>query len=250
MKRLHSAASNDSGNLIAAAKMKRESESELPAQIFKITKVDPLTVQNSYNKSPETPQRETVWTAEEIAKMSPKQQYSYFQSQAYEIKQLRRKIRKCCQKRGEMLEAEILQTQEVMQNYAFELEDQKNVVENLVKAINQGALAPNTFPYDHLCTVIRSMMNIQVERKNGKCLQFPEKEVAISEREGREYLRLPNNAGVFRVLVGQSVQPTGDTTIEDEQKREVEWYLLMHGELLKKMTYSQFVNSMRVHRKK
>ncbi len=254
MKRLRNSHANDSENLIVPAKIKIEPNLKQPAKIFKITKVDRKFSQSSLssrsidhestaNSGGSTSQRhanapETTWSLEQIERLSPKEQYVYFQNQAYEIKQLRRKIRKCCQRRGKLLEAEILQTQEVLQSATFELDDQRLLVENLLRALREGQLAPNTLVYNHICTIVRNMLDIPVEHKGARFIQFQSKELAITEKESREYVQLPRDASVFRALVGQQA---GEG---DVQRKEVDWYLLMHSELLKKMTYAQFAGGM------
>ena len=247
MKRLHSCTTNQS----IAVKTKYEGVVSNPACVFRITKVEQpiLTMIPKEVADVSKPkENEVIFTEEQLARMTPKQQYSCFQTQAYEIKQLRRKLRKVCQKRGKLLEAEIYQAHEQLQNCDFELPDQKYLIENLIKALKAGSLAPNTFQYDHLCTIVRNTLNLKTEKGSAKCIRLPDKELPITERERKEYMQLPNNVSLIKVLVGQ---PNAKCKVspEEEQKREVERYLAIHGELFKRMTFRQFLASIKASKK-
>ena len=165
---------------------------------------------------------------ENFEKLVTEEKYSVFQAQAYEIKQLRRKIRKhdqksCCNE----LEATLRQAQRILQSSKTELADQGYLINNLLQAIKKSRLLPGSLPYNRICTVVRSSLNPKLE-KGG-----------MSRKEEIEYSKVPNNQEVMKALLGQSVP---DAVPEDE----IDHYLKTQAEILKGMSYNQFVNSMRL----
>lgn len=215
-------------------------------QIFRITRVSNEGLEihklSQYKTCSSPKEAELVMTEEQLSRMTPKQQYSRFQEQAYEIKQLRRKLRKFSQTRDKPLEEEILEAKEIIKNTEFELPDQRHIIDNLVKALITGVLTPNSLQYDRLCTIVRNAMNIKVESKTGKYMNLADKEIAITEKEQRHYIQLPRSTALLRVLMGDL--PQG----EEERRQEVENYLMIHADLIKKMSFKDFVEVVRRER--
>eukprot|EP00826_Nyctotherus_ovalis_P015576 TRINITY_DN14440_c0_g1_i10.p1 TRINITY_DN14440_c0_g1~~TRINITY_DN14440_c0_g1_i10.p1 ORF type:complete len:241 (+),score=84.13 TRINITY_DN14440_c0_g1_i10:196-918(+) len=218
-------------------------------QIFRITRVGSEVLgghrMSQYKTCSSPKEAELVMTEEQLAKMTPKQQYSRFQDQAYEIKQLRRKLRKFSQTRDKSLEEEVLEAKEVLKNTEFELPDQGLIIDNLVKALKTGALAPNSLQYDRLCAIVRAAMSLKVESKAGRRVSLRDKDVAITEKEQRHYTQLPRSSTLLRALMGEAPQ---SVKAEEEQRRDVENYLAIHADLIKKMSFKDFVSVVRRER--
>ncbi len=178
-------------------------------------------------------------TVEQFERLNAEERYNHFQNQAYEIKQLRRKIRKCCKARAKALEKSLRHAEEVIRAGSFELEDQRNMPEQLISAISQELLAPGTLPFDRICTVLRNVLNTRIDKKSAKYLPLIEKKLAITEREREEYSYLPHNAAIFGILAGQ---PASQPAVEMDPQRIAEQYVRMQGEMLKRLTYTQFVD--------
>lgn len=183
------------------------------------------------------PDRNAIPTEADFASMSPEEKYKEFQSQAYEIKQLRRKIRKMDQKCHRKLENDMHLSFDMIKQYGLELADQGEIIQNLIKATNQGKLIPNTLPYNRICTILRDKLQIPVEHSKCYLLKFPEKTVAISKLESEEYNSLAHSEDILRLIIGDPVH-------KSEGKEELHKYLQMQAQILKKMTYSQFVKSL------
>lgn len=221
---------------------------ESSGQIFRITKVinnNCRTHKFDQDKGcGSSNEEELIFTEEQLQKMTPKQQYSCFQAQAYEIKQLRRKLRKSSQSRGKVLEEEIVTAKETLKNANFELSDQKLMIDNLVKVLRTGAVMPNTLPYDRLCVIVRNSMNLKVESKTGKYISLPGKELAITEKEQRNYVQLPNTSAILGTLIGDMTLNIKEGK-EEEQRREIENYLIVQADFLKRMPFAEFVTTLK-----
>lgn len=218
-----------------------------PGQIFRITKViDAFKTHGlSQCKTCSSPrQADLVFTVEQLARMTPRQQYACFQSQAYEIKQLRRKLRKSSKGRGKVLEEKVLEAKEVLKDAVFELPDQSFIIDNLVKALRTGALMPDTLQYDRLCAIVRNSMNLKVESKTGKYINLSGKNLAITEKEQRHYVQLPLNNSMLGTLVGELLMDLKEGK-EEEQRREIDNYLIVHGDLIKRMTFNEFAAALK-----
>jgi hypothetical protein len=218
-------------------------------QIFRITRVSNEGSEghklSQYRTCSSLKEAELVMTEEQLSKMTPKQQYSRFQDQAYEIKQLRRKLRKFSPSNGKPLEEEVLEAKEIIKNTEFELPDQRHIIDNLIKALVTGMLIPGSLQYDRLCTIVRNSVNIKTESKTGHYITLPGKEIAITEKEHKRYVQLPRSNALLRAL-------TGDVPLsvrgEEEQRQEVENYLAIHADLIKKMSFKDFVAVIRRER--
>lgn len=246
MKRFHSISGERKDNFHNTShKIKIEENTVNNSQIFRITKIERPTIQLSNTclpiaetsagsaQSPPKKELDLVCTEEQLSKMTQKQQYACFQSQAYEIKQLRRKLRKFSMKRGKLFESEIIQAQETLKEFPAEIEDQKFLIENLLRAIRIGVLRPETLVFDRLCTIIRNTLNLKIERKGRKIIKIGnQKEIIITEREFKEYLQLPKNENVLNVLIGQN---------PEKSETEFDKFLQIHADLLKKMSFAQFL---------
>ena len=186
----------------------------------------------------------TVAELEEFERLPTSAKYVQFQTQAYEIKQLRRKLRKYEKEEGKSVEADMINAEELVQTQPVELGDQGAIISNLLTALDTSALRPNTYPYDRICSLTRNAINMPTY--HDKFVQLPEKRVAITGKEMEEYSKLPPSTDMYRVLLGET--SSGVRVAENAEKAELEQYLLIQAEILKKMTYSQFVSSMKYAR--
>jgi len=218
-------------------------------QIFRITRVNNEGLEvhklSQYRTCSSLKEAELVMTEEQLSRMTPKQQYSRFQGQAYEIKQLRRKLRKFSPSNGKPLEEETLEAKEILKNTEFELSDQRHIIDNLIKALMTGMLTPGSLQYDRLCTIVRNAMNIKTESKTGRHITLPGKEIAITEKEHKHYVQLPRSNALLRALAGDLPQSVKG---EEAQRQEVENYLAIHADLIKKMSFKDFVAVVRHER--
>ncbi len=179
---------------------------------------------------------------EAFERLTPVSKYVQFRSQAYEIKQLRRKLRKTEAKRGRKLENELRRTKDSLHSAATELPDQRFLVENLLRALNDSILLPNSFQYDKICTLLRNALGTGAS--HDEYLAIPGKVVAITHREGQEYRKLPNNLELYRALLGESAAVQKLSKTSDGDRQEAEQYFRLQAEILKHMTFPQFVSSM------
>ena len=179
-----------------------------------------------------------------------------FQRQAYEIKQLRRKLRKCANDSRiefDSLEPETKRAQMLLQSVNCELPDQKEMIENLIKAVNTGKLVPETLPFSRISTILRNGMENgkEVDKSKAEHVTFPEKSVAISKKESNQYKYLPKSEQVYRALVGDDIKSSKadtstislDQTTSSEESLSLKRYLITQGELLKEMTFEDFLRS-------
>ena len=210
-----------------------DTQNTTTTQIFRITRVDSTESQLPCQED------ELISTEEQLMAMTPKEQYSSFQTQAYEIKQLRRKLRKLSQKGGHELEASIQQAKEVLNEYDFEFEDQKDILDNLMKALKTGVLVPNTMKFDRLCTIVRNCMNLNPKSKTDKSVYVEGREVKISKRESDQYLQCPNDDSIVKALLGET------TDTELDEKKQLNNYLVIQAELLKNMNFEDFLKGLK-----
>jgi hypothetical protein len=224
-------------------------------RVFKVTQVPtppagPPTANRAQPPPPAASEEEPIWSEEAFGKLSGDEQYKVFQGQAYEIKQLRRKLRKNDHKRYNKLEAEMQEAHRIIEDNSFELEDQRYILDNLVKALNQGVLTPNTLPFNHICTILRDKLNTTLTNGPTSCIKLPEKTIAISKKEEEEYLHLPRCVKLFRALVGRQ-DPENPPVPHPprEPNVELEQYLQMQAGILKSMTYEQFQRSLEMSKK-
>ncbi len=156
--------------------------------------------------------------------LTPSEKYTEFQSQAYEIKQLKRKIRKCAKCRAKAVRKAFAKAQETLKTADVELLDQKMMLDHLLQGLDSGRLLPNSLPFDRICTILRNALK-QYKGTN-----------AVTTREKQEYEYLPQNSKIVSALMGKRV----DENLSAEEIAEQ--YLLMHAAALKKLTYQQFVD--------
>lgn len=183
----------------------------------------------------------TTCSTERFARMSIREKHRCFQRQAYEIKQLRRKLRKSGEKERKMAEREMLSAQATIKAAGgFDLEDQRHLLDNLVKAINSGRLSPGSLAYSRICTMVRSKLSIATESRGAGQISFPERTVGISQKECGEFRLLPHNESIFRALVGEGRPEARRQDVDSETSR----YLVTQGEIIKGLGYGQFLSSM------
>ncbi len=179
---------------------------------------------------------------EEFEKLTPVAKYVQFRTQAYEIKQLRRKLRKSDTKQEDKLEGELQRAKDVTAACASELPDQRALVPNTLRALGESFLIPNTLQYNRICTIIRNALSISAS--HSQYLALPDKTVPISRKEGEEFMKLPNSLEVYRALLGEAGPARPGMVIGECERAEAGQYFRLQAEALKKMTFRQFVSSM------
>lgn len=190
-------------------------------QIFSIARIDrsstagSLTELKQGDQSPELGTircekvRVGVSSKVNFSKLTPGEQRLRFVNQAEEIRHLRKKLRKYSAGKGKKEDSTLQRAVDRVRAARFELEDQKLLVENLLKAINTGKLAPNTLPYDQICTILRDVLSLPCP-VSPYAIKLPEKSVAISKTEYDAYAKLPCTPTVLRALLGRE-----QTAVED-----------------------------------
>eukprot|EP00826_Nyctotherus_ovalis_P011279 TRINITY_DN12943_c0_g1_i11.p1 TRINITY_DN12943_c0_g1~~TRINITY_DN12943_c0_g1_i11.p1 ORF type:complete len:209 (+),score=27.39 TRINITY_DN12943_c0_g1_i11:281-907(+) len=137
--------------------------------------------------------------------------YAKFQAQAYEIKQLKRKIRKCFKSSNGETRKILCQARGIVKQAKVELKDQQDLIENLIMAIGEGKLMPHSFTFDRICTIVKSSI--------GGDVQF-------TSREKSEYGYMLKCEKIVDILKGKEVEE------EPTEAEVLHQYLLMQTEYL------------------
>jgi len=159
-------------------------------------------------------------------KMTPNEKYQFFLHQSYEIKQLKRKIRKSPISKSKALKKALLKAQErIKASSNLEFEDQRNCLDNLLSSISTSKLVPNTLQFARICTILRN------------CLKGTEqKDLPFTRKEIKEISFLPKNNKIIEALKGKK-----EGMREEESVRE---YLNTQAEIIRGMDFEGFVNWM------
>ncbi len=144
-----------------------------------------------------------------FSKLTPNEQRLRFLNQAEEIRHLRKKLHKYSAAKGKKEDSALQKAMERVKSAKCELEDQRLLVENLLKAINTGKLVPNTLAYNQICTILRDVLPVPCPQ-SAFALKLPEKSIPISKVEYDEYSKLPCTPAVLRALVGREQQSAED----------------------------------------
>jgi len=144
-----------------------------------------------------------------FSKLTPREQRLRFLNQADEIRRLRKKLRKYSGNKGRKEDSVLQKAIDKLRVAKFEIEDQKQLVENLIKAINSGKLVPNTLAYNQICTILRDLLALPCPESH-HAIRLPEKTIPVSKLEYEEYMKLPCTPAVLRALVGR-----GQVGVED-----------------------------------
>lgn len=112
--------------------------------------------------------------------MKPKQRLAAFNSLSREIKALRRKLgrfhsseaRKRDEKQAIARDRQFLETcrraQLKLQDTShFEINRQANILQDLAKIVNSGALAPDSLEFLHISSLVRKMIRKQQNKSKG-----------------------------------------------------------------------------------
>ena len=202
-------------------KFKLESNEHPFDQVFSIARVDknytaPTMTENRIGDlSPDLlgpiPEKIRVGVSSKVnfSKLTQKEQHLRFLNQAEEIRMLRKKLRKYTGSRGKKEDSMLQSAINKLKPVKFELEDQKLLVENLIKAINTGKLVPNTLAYNQICTILRVALG-QPCPEAKYTIKLPEGTIPISKVEYEEYMKLPCTPGVLRSLIGKEQCGTED----------------------------------------
>jgi len=137
-----------------------------------------------------------------FSKLSPAEQKQRFLNQAQEIKRLKRKIRKYSAQKGKKEDTILQKAVDKIKIARHEIDDQKYLIENLLKAINTGKLTPGSFSYCQICTILRDLLNLPCPESR-HTITLPEKSIPISTVEYDVYKNLTCTPGVLRAMVGR-----------------------------------------------
>ena len=141
-------------------------------------------------------------------------------------------MRKYTEKSNELdLQLKFINAKRVINSFNFELPDQQFMLENFLQAIQKSKLKPHSFQFDRISTIARNAFNTNCSKKRYKGTEY------FTAKESVEYKKLPQCEEISKVLLGQNI--LGST-----KETSVDQYLKIQAEILKGMTYSQFVDSM------
>jgi hypothetical protein len=212
MKRI--SADNITRTMPEVAKYKLESNEHPFDQIFSIAHIDKnstaptMTAGQPGDISPDPlapiPEKVRVGVSSKVnfSKLTPKEQRLRFLNQAEEINKLRKKFKKYSSNKGKKEDSMMQTAIDKLKVAKYELEDQKHLVENLIKAINTGKLVPNTLAYNQICTILRTVLSLPCPEAK-YTIKLPEGTLAISKVEYEEYMKLPCTPAVLRTLIGK-----------------------------------------------
>ena len=184
-------------------------------EVFKISHNE------SNQRNPQIDDLDNPPSLDKFDKLSPSMKYTKFQAQAYEIKQLKRKIRKSARTPIKDVMKSFSDAERIVKRAKVELEDQQNIMENLLVALNEGKLIPKSFAFDRICTIVRSALD--------------DKNYDMTSKEKLEYGYMTKLEKTMNVLRGKEIEK------ECTEKEKAEEYLLIHGEFLKNLSYSDFL---------
>ena len=174
-----------------------------------------------YITHPTTEETEITLEPAQFDELSVSEKYNFFQHQAGLIKQLKRKIRKSVKHRFKVLRKSFARAEQTLKSSRVELKDQSELLSNFLQSIISGKLLPNSLPFCRLSTILRTVLKGD--------------STTLTEREREECEGLPKCLGVVDVLMGRNVN------IEISPNEIAEQYLSMQSELIKKLTYPQFI---------
>ena len=163
-----------------------------------------------------------------FSKLSPKEQLQRFRNQAQEIKELRHRLSKKMLMKSKKQVSDIQKAIDKVKSQNYELDDQKFLVENLVKGICKGVIVPNTLAYNQICTILREVLSTTV-REAKYNIKLDRIEVPISQLEYETYSKLPFTPGALQTFIGKE-----QTHIE------------CSGELLRKLNLQAFAKAMSI----
>lgn len=175
------------------AKLKANSSS----QIFAIARMERGAGSGRANKL-----RVGVSSKVNFSKLTSKEQLQRFQNQEQEIRQLRRRLGKLLLARGKHAASDLQRAVDRVKHHKYELDDQRLLVENLVKGIAGKTIAPNTLAYNQICTILREALKLSpLEAKHS--IKLDSAEVPISLLEYEVYSKLPCTPAVLHTFLGK-----------------------------------------------
>jgi len=162
----------------------------------------------------------------EFDQMDSAERYTLFQNQAYTIKQLKRKLRTGTKTPSELARKMFSQAEEIVKQADVELEDQRDLLKNLVTAINEGKLEVGSLQFDRICTIVRNALE---DKKEGEAI--------FSLREQAEYGSLLKLQSINNILCGKPVER------KMTERDIVEQYVLMQSDFFRVKTFQEFIDS-------
>lgn len=168
-----------------------------------------------------------------FTKLSPEEQYIRFKNQAYEIKQLKRQLRKYGERSCERLDASYKKAMEKLQGEKMEFPDQANVIQNLAHAIITGALPTTSLAYAQICTILRDKLNIRYPDAQHS-IRLPDGNVPISTLEFNELKKLPPSIPLFHLIVGRTPPPMFHDPVEH--------FIVAQANLICGLSFGQFAS--------
>lgn len=190
------------------SKVKRNEDEPLAGQIFSIAQIERNNTEGSLEEqkrkdSEADKLRVCVSSKVNFSKLNAQEQYARFQNQAKKIKKLRMKLKRYGDENVVKEDTEIRKALKRIKESRYELQDQKDMIENLIKAINSGKLVPNTLPYNQICTILRDALGINYPDCHYS-IMLPEGSIPISALEYAEYTKLPCSSSNLGSFVGRA----------------------------------------------
>eukprot|EP00826_Nyctotherus_ovalis_P001212 TRINITY_DN10164_c0_g6_i1.p1 TRINITY_DN10164_c0_g6~~TRINITY_DN10164_c0_g6_i1.p1 ORF type:complete len:229 (-),score=70.05 TRINITY_DN10164_c0_g6_i1:170-856(-) len=190
-------AETTSSTITSFPKSKPEAIDQTFSQIFTIARIEKGVKMSESDRL-----RVGVSSKVNFSKLTPKEQLLRFQNQAEEIQKLRRRLSKLMLSKGKHEATDLQRAVDRVKAHKYELDDQKSLIENIVRGINQGSIAPNSLAYNQICTILREALHITpVEAKYR--IKLGEAEVPVSMLEYETYSKLPCTPAVLRTLLGK-----------------------------------------------
>eukprot|EP00826_Nyctotherus_ovalis_P006122 TRINITY_DN11419_c0_g1_i12.p1 TRINITY_DN11419_c0_g1~~TRINITY_DN11419_c0_g1_i12.p1 ORF type:complete len:183 (+),score=42.66 TRINITY_DN11419_c0_g1_i12:72-620(+) len=155
------------------------------------------------------------------------ERYTRFQNQSYIIKQLKRKLRTGAKVPADATRKVLAEADEIVRRSNVELDDQRELLSNLLTALNEHKLLAGSLQFDRISTIVRCSLEHLEDRQ------------AFSSRELSEYENLLQFQGIGNILRGKPLER------EVTQREVVEQYVMMQSEFLKRKTYQEFIGTLK-----
>lgn len=136
-----------------------------------------------------------------FSKLNIDEQKKRYVNQAEKINRLKRKLEKFASIKGKRKNLSLLKAVEKIRGSRYDLEDQRFIMENTLKAINTGKLKTDSLGYNQISTIIRNSLGHSHE-SNLRELNVCGKPIAISDIEYNTYERCLCNESTIGIMMG------------------------------------------------
>lgn len=162
-----------------------------------------------------------------FSKLSAEEQRFRYINQTLKVKKLNDQLKGLLRTKGKRVNKALKKAQEKLRNAKHESEDLKHLLDNVLKAIIEGKLMPNTLSYCQIYTILRDILRVPIEE--GSCIvKLPERSIAITSLEYGVYRELMLGPEGLRTALGL---PQAEERLLGEQLRELNAEML--SELIK-----------------